>query len=103
MELRILLKTTVFKLLLAQILSAGTGEVVVEGTSSANSAYGIGVYMYGTDSKITSEMGKIKVTGTGNGVGENIGISCDGGGKIISTKNGEVIVFGTGNKIVALN
>lgn len=84
----------------AQILSAGTGEVVVEGTSSANGTGGRGVHVNGANSKITSVMGKIKVTGTGKGVGNNIGVFCDAGGKIISTQNGEVTVTGTGSKKV---
>ncbi|MFN8354743.1 MAG: BspA family leucine-rich repeat surface protein [Spirosomataceae bacterium] len=82
------------------LISGGTGTTVVEGTGGESSWDGIlGIWIEGTNSKITSMGGNVSVTGQGGGTGTsgyNDGIVVSRAGQITVGGSGTVTVQGTG-------
>ena len=81
---------------------ASSGTITIDGTGGAGAGANYGVYITGTDSKVTSADGNISINGTGGaGLGQsNRGVLLSSGGQVESTGSGadaaEITITGTG-------
>ena len=80
-------------------LMIGEGKITLTGTGGAGISANWGVYIVGTNSKLTSTgSGDIQVTGNGGNASgsDNYGVFLTSGAQAESTGNGKITVLGTG-------
>jgi filamentous hemagglutinin family protein len=75
---------------------SGKGNITYEGTGGNGTDTNLGVLLFGIDTKIITDAGAIKITGTGQGSTEfNYGIAQQQGAQVIST-SGNITYTGNG-------